>query len=133
VSTNDETAIREVTAHLAAAWSAGDATGYGALFTEDADYVVFNGVHLKGRQAIVDTHRWLFDGPLKDTRIAGSTADGPVSFRFVRPDVAIMVSTGGMVPPGEASPAEGAVQTTVFVKNNGEWQLASFQNTRKSA
>ncbi|WP_163506226.1 SgcJ/EcaC family oxidoreductase [Fodinicola acaciae] len=125
--------IHAVTARLAAAWAAGDATAYGAEFTEDADYVVFNGTHLKGRQAIVDTHRWLFDGPLKGSRIAGS-ASAPASVRFVRPDVAILI-TAGAVASGDAAPAPGqdSVQTTVFVKNGDQWRVASFQNTRKTA
>ncbi|GAA3089533.1 SgcJ/EcaC family oxidoreductase [Nonomuraea salmonea] len=65
----------EITAlltRLADAWNAGDATAYAALFTEDADYITFDGTHTEGRAAIEAAHRWLFDGPLK-----GSTMPAP--------------------------------------------------------
>jgi hypothetical protein len=33
---------------LQAAWSRGDAAGYAALFTDDADFVAWNGTHGRG-------------------------------------------------------------------------------------
>jgi uncharacterized protein (TIGR02246 family) len=115
---------------LVDAWNAGDATAYGNVFTDDADYVVFNGTHLKGRQAIEDSHRWLFDGPLKGTRLAGA----PASFRLVRPDVAVVVTAGGMTMAGDHAPdpAHESIQTLVAVRGDEGWRFASFQNTRRA-
>ena len=57
-------AIFELGKALQDAWNRGDAAGYGALFTDDADFVAWTGAHGRGRQVIEDAHRRLFDGPL---------------------------------------------------------------------
>lgn len=131
----DIAAINDVGQRLAQAWAAGDATAYGAAFTEDADYVVFNGVHLAGREAIVQGHRWLFEGPLKGSRIGGSKASSAPSLRFLCPEVAVAVTEGGVLAATQDKPPQDreSVQTTVFAKKDGEWLIASFQNTRKSS
>jgi uncharacterized protein (TIGR02246 family) len=126
-----ENEVLDLFDHLVDAWNAGDATAYGNLFTTDADYVVFNGMHLKGRQAIADSHRWLFDGPLKGTRLAGAPV--PASFRLLRPDVAVVVTTGGVTMASDDAPDPGheSIQTLVAVRGDEGWRFASFQNTRR--
>lgn len=121
------------------AWNRGDAAGYAALFTADADYVTFNGEHASGRQAIEDSHRWLFAGPLAGSLMGPVDGSGedteppPRSLRFVRPDVAVMVTTGGVTLAGRTHPGAGreSVQTTVLVKDGGRWRVATFHNTRR--
>jgi hypothetical protein len=49
----DETAVRGLFQQLLDAWGRGDGAAYAALFTEDADYVAFDGSRTVGRQAIV--------------------------------------------------------------------------------
>ncbi len=56
-------AILELGHALQDAWNRGDAAGYASLFTEDADFVAWNGSDGRGRPAIEDAHRRLFDGP----------------------------------------------------------------------
>ncbi len=73
----DRTPIDTVLAELATAWDAGDAAAYAGLFTPDATYVVFDGTVLHGAEAIEDVHRWLFDGPLRNSRWAGRTRARP--------------------------------------------------------
>ena len=124
-------AIADLGRRLVEAWNRGDAAAYADLFTEDADYVVFNGAHLRGRQEIENTHRWLFEGPLKGSKLGGGSAP---AVHFLRPDVAVAVSGGGVVADGEAevAPAQDSVQTVVLVDEGDRWRYASFQNTRKS-
>ncbi|MEI0739780.1 SgcJ/EcaC family oxidoreductase [Paenibacillus sp. JTLBN-2024] len=72
------------------AWGKGDGEAYGACFTEDADYVTFQGEHLQGRKAIADTHQELWNSVLK-----GSTLEGEIKkIRFVTPDIAIFHGLG---------------------------------------
>ena len=59
-------AILELGQALQDAWNRGDAAGYASLFTDDADFVAWNGSRGRGRQAIEDAHRRLFDGPLAE-------------------------------------------------------------------
>ncbi|HEX4834242.1 MAG TPA: SgcJ/EcaC family oxidoreductase [Trebonia sp.] len=139
----DETADRQAIATLARgmedAWNRGDAAGYAAHFTADADFVAWNGTRGAGRQAIEAGHRPLFAGPLAGSRLVLAGEPGPgdpgarPSVRFVRPDVAIMVTAGAVTLPRErpAGPGHQSVQTFVVVKDDGRWQVAAFQNTRE--
>ena len=129
-------AILELGQALQDAWNRGDAAGYASLFTDDADFVAWNGSYGRGRQAIEDGHRRLFDGPLAGSRMVLVDDDAqsipPESLRFVRPDVAIMVISGAVTPAGQsaASPDHQSMQTFVLVKNGSRWRVAAFQNTR---
>ncbi|SDY13289.1 conserved hypothetical protein [Amycolatopsis xylanica] len=125
---SEEKAVLEVLAALVAAWNEGDAAAYGRLFTEDADYVTFFGMNMPGREAIEASHRALFEGPLKGLKLGGGT--GEVKVRFVRPDVAIVVAGGGSSLDG--ADFRASTVTYVLVRDNGEWRIASFQNTRVS-
>lgn len=133
----ERAAIAELGRAMRDAWNRGDAAGYAELFTEDADYVAFNGASAHGRQAIEDGHRWLFEGPLAGSRMGATEGQAeesaPESLRFVRPDVAIMVTSGGIAPAGQAEPGSDreSVQTTVLVKDQGTWRFAAFHNTRR--
>ena len=126
-----ESAVLDTLARLTDAWNAGDADAYGAEFTEDATYVVFNGEMLQGRTAIADVHRFLFDGPLR-----GSRMDGPrgaaTTLRFLRPDLAHLVTVGAVLPEGQAevTPDRRSVVSYVVIDQDGVWKVAAFQNTR---
>jgi uncharacterized protein (TIGR02246 family) len=131
-----EAEIQPTLDRLTAAWNAGDADAYGAEFTDDATYVVFSGDVLRGRQAIVDTHRWLFAGPLRGSRLgASSTGDDATTVRFLRPDVAHVV-TAGAVRAADAETATAdrdSVPSYVLVHDGGRWRIAAFHNTRRQA
>jgi uncharacterized protein (TIGR02246 family) len=43
------------------AWNTGDSLAFAAPFTDDADFVVFEGTHLKGRQQIASLTQQIFD------------------------------------------------------------------------
>jgi uncharacterized protein (TIGR02246 family) len=55
-----------------------------------------------------------------------------VDTRFLRPDVAVAharwTMVGAKTPPGMPEPREG-IQTLVFTKQSGSWQITAFQNT----
>ena len=44
----DEEAIRAIHQRMIDAWNAGDAVAFAAPFTDEADFVAFEGTHLKG-------------------------------------------------------------------------------------
>lgn len=119
-------------ARIGVAWNAGDAAAYAAEFTPDATYVAFNGQVMCGRTAIEDVHRWLFDGPLKESRMAMSGPAAEPDIRFVRPDVAIAVTGGAVQLEGaELTPDRESVVSFVLVEDRGTWKIAAFQNTRR--
>ena len=124
----DEMAVRQLFQAQMAAWDAGDAEAYGALFTEDADYLAFDGVNQKGRAAIVAGHKPLFEKFLKGSRLTGDI----VSLCFLAPDVAIAHTMGSIIDAGRSTPKPERLssQTMIAVKQNGIWRFKAFHNTR---
>ncbi|GGK65582.1 hypothetical protein Ppa06_21710 [Planomonospora parontospora subsp. parontospora] len=119
------TEITGLLTRLADAWNAGDATAYGGLFTEDADYIAFNGMHSEGRAAIEASHRWLFDGPLRGSTMAAP--NGRIKVKPLADGAVLVISKGGTAVAGEFR--ESIVSFTAVSTPEG-WRFASFQNTR---
>jgi uncharacterized protein (TIGR02246 family) len=132
---SDETAVLSLMDRLTTAWNDGDAAAFADQFTEDADYITFFGAHLRGSAAIEECHRPLFAGPLKGSRLTGSTqGDARPGLRFLGPDVALLVVTGGTTTAGSADPdpSRDSIMTLTAVRAADQWRFASFQNTRRT-
>ncbi len=122
----DETAIRKVVQQVQDGWNAHDAKTHAAAFAPDADYVVVNGSHDKGRETIQARHTQLFTSIYKNSRNVATIK----SIRFLRPDVAVVhtewnleFSAGGETRKGHA------LNTIVMTKEKGKWSIAAYQNT----
>jgi uncharacterized protein (TIGR02246 family) len=125
---DDAKAIYAVIKKLSDAWANGDGTKYAALFTEDAHYVEAPGNWVTGRKTIAERHQEIFDTLFKNTRIDG---DYTTTFQLLTPDVVLVHATGTVLFPGESDKEEipNGIITMALSKNNGIWQIASFQNT----
>lgn len=127
----DEKAVRALLDQMVSGWAEGSGEKFAAPFAEHADYVVVNGMHLKGREAIARGHQQIFDTFYKGTKVAGRIE----SVRFLRPDVALMHVAAMLPAPGEAADPNApdykptARITIVAVKEGGKWQIEAFQNT----
>lgn len=123
-----ETAVRDLLAGLAAAWNAGDADAYGAAFTEDCDYVTFNGERQRGRSAVAESHRRLFATHLKGSRMVVESAD----LRALDPATLIVHAIGNtaMRHQKDFPASRRSLQTLVAVERGGEWRFTAFHNTR---
>jgi uncharacterized protein (TIGR02246 family) len=124
----DEVAVRDLYRELMDGWNRGSGEAFAAVFTEDGDLVAFDGTHFEGRTQIAPFHQELFDKWLKGTRLVGRVKD----VRFLSPDVALMHAVGSTIMRGKSvpSPERDSIQTLVATRQNGEWRLAAFQNTR---
>jgi uncharacterized protein (TIGR02246 family) len=124
----DEVAVRDLYQQLMDGWNRGSGEAFAAAFTEDGDLVAFDGTHFKGREEIAPFHEELFDKWLKGSRLVGKVKD----VWFLSPGVALMHAVGSTVMRGksEPSPERDSIQTLVAVRQDGEWRLAAFQNTR---
>lgn len=67
----DEMAIRDLFQRLLDSWGSGDGYAYAAHFTQDSDYVAFDGTHYKGCEENAIVHQQLFNTWLKGTRLNG--------------------------------------------------------------
>src|SRR5688572_5802753 len=86
----DEVAIRENVNQLERGWNTKSGALFAKPFADDADYVVINGMYLKGRAVIETTHQQIFDTIFKDTTVKLTVKQ----VRFLRPDVAVVHVTG---------------------------------------
>jgi uncharacterized protein (TIGR02246 family) len=122
----DEAAIRENVRQMESGWNAKSGAQFARPFAEDADYVVVNGMYLKGREAIAQSHQGIFDTIYKESTVSLSVKQ----VRMLRPDVAVVhvTATNRYKRDGEAQVAE-AILTLVMTKESGGWTIAAFQNT----
>ena len=124
----EEATVRALYQQLMDGWNQGSGDAFAAVFTEDGDLIGFDGTHFKGRQEIAPFHQRLFDKWLKGSRLVGQVKD----VRFLSPEVALMHAVGGTVLRGKSEPVpeRDSIQTLVATRQDGEWRLAAFQNTR---
>lgn len=126
--TRDETDIRAVAGRLSGAWTRNDASAFAAEFTEDAEYIGFDGTHATGRDGIAVGYRRLFDGPLKDTSLTSELKE----IRFLGPDVALARGASSIRLPWQATmqPRRMTQQTVVLVRHLDRWQIAALHSSR---
>ena len=126
-SSADEAAIRKVVQQVQDGWNAHDAKTHATAFAPDADYVVVNGVHDKGRETIEKRHTELFTGIYKNSRNVATIK----SIRFLRPDVAVVHNEWNLLHDvSDSETRKGhAMNTMVLTKEKGKWSIAAYQNT----
>ncbi|HET9231976.1 MAG TPA: SgcJ/EcaC family oxidoreductase [Vitreimonas sp.] len=112
---------RRVTADYAAAWNAGDMNRFGALYTSESRHVTLGGEFIRGRQAIVTSHRATreryADNVRMVTRLEGARAitnDAIVSVMIVE------YTNVANAPDG----IQAARLTTTLVRDGSDWQIA---------
>jgi uncharacterized protein (TIGR02246 family) len=126
----DETAIRENVRQMESGWNAKSGAQFAKPLAADADYVVVNGMYLKGREAIAQAHQSIFDTIYKESTLSLSVKQ----VRMLRPDVAVVhvAATNKYKLDAETHVAQ-AILTLVMTKEPGGWTIAAFQNTRVKA
>jgi uncharacterized protein (TIGR02246 family) len=124
----DETAIKALRRQMIDGWNRGSGAAFAEVFTEDGDFVAFDGIRFRGRQEIASTLQQYFDGIMNGSRLAGQVK----SLRFLSSDVAVINAIGGTLMPGDsrARPEQEFNQTLVAVKRDGQWRFAAFHNSR---
>ena len=127
-SSYDEDAIRALYQQKIDGWNAGNGSEFAAPYTDDSDYIGFDGTYLKGRQEIASLHQMLFDKFVKGSRLVGKIR----SIRFLTPAIAIVVAVGGTVMAGQSDidPERNSSHMLVAMKQNAIWRFTAFQNSR---
>lgn len=122
----DEAAIRDLVTALSEAWTAGDAEAWAAPFADDADFTVWFGLTLSGREEIAQGHGFIFDGIYAETVFDLEVR----KVRFLGPDIAIAHLEGRVAAAGEPLPEEpSAVPLAVLSRGERGWEIVAFQNT----
>ena len=82
----DEAAIRENVKQMESRWNAKSGESFAEPFAEDADFVIINGMHIRGHDAIENNHQQIFSTIYKNTIVSLTVTQ----IRFLRPDVALV-------------------------------------------
>ncbi|OKK14293.1 hypothetical protein AMK16_31130 [Streptomyces sp. CB00455] len=130
VSDADKAAVAALPGRIVAAWAKHDATAFAQVFTPQGT-MILPGAYRDGREEIEAFMAAAFQGPFKGTQVTGT----PLALKFIRSDVAVVVTQGGVLAPGESEVAdERAVRATwVAAKEDGEWYLAAYQNSPRDS
>ncbi|GIJ78626.1 conserved hypothetical protein [Micromonospora phaseoli] len=126
--TTDDYAITVLFNRLMQAWTDNDAVAYGACFTDDCDYVSYDGTRAIGRMPMVHAHDQLFRGVL-----AGSALVGDIeSIRYINPDVAVIHGTASVLMPWRSTRPKRRLsrQTLVAVRTDDGWRFTALHNGR---
>lgn len=126
--TPDEAAIRENVKQMESGWNAKSGASFARPFTADADYVIINGMHITGYDAIEKGHQQIFDTIYKNTTLTLTVK----KIRFLRPDVAL-VHVSGHRDSVQPELIADATIVLVMTKTDGGWRIVSFQNTQVSS
>ena len=113
---------------LLAAWTAGDATAYGACFTTDCDYVSYDGTRATGVGPMVANHDTLFRGVLSGSSLVGQIE----AIRYLGPDVALVHAFASVrVAWRRELPKRRLTRSTmVAVRSGTEWRITAINNVR---
>lgn len=127
-TTSDDAEITALFERMCAAWTAGDARTYAACFTEDCDYVSYDGYRAHGRPAVVDSHDKLFAGVLYGSKLVGDVE----SIRHLDPDVALVHATGSVLVAWRTKlPRRRLTRNTIAAVRTAEgWRFAAIHNGR---
>jgi uncharacterized protein (TIGR02246 family) len=129
MAARDRDEIAALVRGLQDAWNAGDSEAFVRPFAEDADFVNIYGMHARGRAAILEGHRHIFQTAYRGSEIAYAVA----SARLLRDDVAVVhVHARLRLPAGAAGPAARemeALPSMVVTRERGGWEIQAFHNT----
>ncbi|MEU6019836.1 SgcJ/EcaC family oxidoreductase [Micromonospora sp. NPDC048871] len=130
VSSEDQAAVAAVPGRVVQAWAANDADAFAEVFVQDGT-MILPGHFRKGRDEIRAFMAQGFAGPYKGTRVTGQ----PFDVRFLGPDVALLLTAGGVLAPGETEvAAERAIRASwLLVRTPEGWRLAAYQNSPRDA
>ena len=105
----------------------GKKVGMTSVFTEDGTMILPGDKFAKGREAVRTFMAGAFAGDYKGTQVTGT----PVHLRLIGDDVAVLISRGGILEPGQntVSPSRAVLATWLMQRQDGQWKLAAYQNT----
>src|SRR5262245_8410546 len=131
----DEVAVRELAAAFEKTHNKHDAKAFAALFAPDGDFTNVKGMTARGRKAIEEFHRPLFEGDTSKANPSFKDAIvkiDEVKVRFIRPDVAsvdiLWTQTGSKPPDGKDRGTRKGLASWVVTKDIGTWQVAVMHN-----
>jgi uncharacterized protein (TIGR02246 family) len=131
VNTDAEEAIERLLKSYVEAWHRNDMEHWGALFTEDCDFVGWKGIWWKSRGENVAGHKVI---PEFIARQMPNYRAESARISFLAPDVALVHAVWtwpGFVPAPDCFPENrSGILTMVLVRRNDAWLIRASHNSR---
>lgn len=131
--TEMRTAAEELARTFADSWNSQDGTAYGEAYWPDAELVDPTGQVWDGREAIVEMHVHLWNGPARNTQVSASVRRiRPIGTDAMVVDLDVDAAGFSPAPPGAAVHADGTAKAHlkhIVEKRAGDWKIAASQNT----
>jgi uncharacterized protein (TIGR02246 family) len=123
----DQAALAQVAQNMIAAWGDNDGAAFAKIFAEDGSLVLPGDVFLKSREEIRTFMTAAFASTYKGTRVTGT----PLTVRALSSDVAVLITEGGVLMPGETevSAAQAIRATWVLTKHEDGWLISAYHNS----
>lgn len=129
IEPKDQKAITQVIERYTASWNASAGVGFGADFTQDADFVNIFGMAFSGKEEIEERHVAILDTFLGGTILTITD----VQMREQRPDLVVAKVYWELdreVKRGPIGPViKKGIFLQTFVKEKGAWKICASQNT----
>lgn len=124
----DDHQIQDLFERLMRTWTDNDAAAYAACFTDDSDYVSYDGTRAVGRAEHQENHDRLFRGVLAGSALVGELE----SIRYITRDVAVVHGTASVLMPWRSKLPKGRLsrQTIVVVRTEDGWRITALHNGR---
>lgn len=128
VRPTDDQELKVLFQRMCQAWTDGDAAAYGACFTDDCDYVSFDGTRARGREQVIESHDKLFRGVLFGSALVGEVE----SIRYIAHDVAVLHGSGSVLAAWRSQlPKRRLTRNTVVATRGPEgWRFTAIHNGR---
>lgn len=124
----DDQELKVLFQRVCQAWTDGDAAAYGACFTDDCDYVSFDGTRAHGRKQVIESHDKLFRGVLVGSALVGEVE----AIRYVTDDVAVLHGNGSVLVAWRTQLPKRRLtrNTVVAVRTPAGWRFTAIHNGR---
>lgn len=123
-------AIRQATEEIYRSFEAQDFRSSAVHLTEDCDYITFDGTHLKGKTAYIESHEQL----MNNFMFRGAKLEGEIDqMRFLNDRTVVIIARGAIRFRWQkkAPQSRQSINTTLWIKNTEDrWQMAAFHNCR---
>jgi uncharacterized protein (TIGR02246 family) len=125
-NSSDQAAVRSLFHQFINHWNQRDAKSYAALLSPNANLIGFDGSQMNGAAEVQTELERIFSH-----HPTASYVTIERELRFLSPDIALLRTVAGMVPPGgnDIKSDVNAVQTMVAARIEGDWRIVLFQNT----
>jgi uncharacterized protein (TIGR02246 family) len=118
--------IGDVSAELEQAWNDAYGSRWGEAFSDDADLVNIQGVHIRGSAAIANGHQGIFDSIYKGSTVHYSVVSSePVAEGCLFGVIKATLE----VPAGPLQGVHPATISVLVVDGGDAWRVRSFHNT----